>query len=114
MVAAALLATGMLSAVTAGPAAANGACPANKLCLYQCWLSQSCGYTVAFNFTLAGCNNIESGVPFTKSVKNTTGNKYFVYQSNNCTGAHGIIYPNSTGDMNAANQYFHSLQRTVI
>lgn len=100
------------AAVTTSPAMANGPCASGYVCLYECWLSSSCGYEVQALFTNAGCNDVS---PIsTLSVKNRSGRKYFVYQSSNCTGAHSVIWPNSEGNMNSTWANFNSMIRTVI
>lgn len=100
-------------AVAAEPAMANGACPSNNVCFYECTLASSCGYTAAGTFTLSGCNNMS--YIETKSIKNNSGRKYVVYKGSDCTGAQSVIYPNSSGNMNsewAGN--VNGMMRTVI
>lgn len=94
------------------PALANASCASGNVCLYECFLTQSCGWDIQAAFTNSGCNNV-SPVE-TASVKNTSGRKYFVYKTTNCTGSHSIIYPNSSGDMNNEWISFNGLQRTLV
>lgn len=107
-----LLLVGVNTLASPEPAFANGPCADNNVCLYECWLSSSCGYALQAQFVHAGCNNVSN--INTLSVKNTSGRKYFVYQSSNCTGSHSIIWPESQGNMNSTWANFNSLIRTVI
>lgn len=86
------------------PAQANAACGSGQICLYPCYLAESCNAWFASS-TGSGC--IPTGATglehLTYSIKNNTNYQYWVYHSTNCTQAQGIapVYAHSSGNMNA-------------
>jgi hypothetical protein len=98
--------------ITSQPASANASCASNNMCLFECFLTQSCGWEVQGLFSNAGCNDV-SWIE-TASVKNNSGRKYFVYKTTNCTGTKSTIYPNTHGNMNNEWLSFNGIQRTLV
>jgi hypothetical protein len=102
LVAAVILATGLSVAGSAAPALANGACSSNQLCLYPCYLSESCNAwfrsTVASGCYPTGANGL---VHLTYSVKNNTSKNIDVFHTSNCTGVYSTLYAHTSGNMNS-------------
>jgi hypothetical protein len=90
-------------AVAESPALANGACSSNQLCLYPCYLSQSCNAwfrsSVAAGCYPTGANGLDH---LTYSVKNLTPKNITVYHTSTCTdGGYGTstLYANTSGNL---------------
>lgn len=95
------VATGLITGVAAPtPALANGACSSNQLCLYPCYLSESCNAwfrsTVAAGCYPTGANGLEH---LTYSVKNNTAKQVTVYHTTNCTGTSAPLYAHTSGNL---------------
>jgi len=83
------------------PAEANSACTPGNLCLYPCFLSESCGPWL--NGPLGtSCYATGAGglTHLTYSVKNNNAHSYHVYHTANCTGTSSILYAGTSGNMN--------------
>lgn len=96
----------LTAAVSAGavavssPAMANSACTPGNLCLYPCYLSESCDPwlngplgTTCYNTGAGGLNHL------TYSVKNNNSHAYHVWHSAGCTGTMSTLYANTSGNM---------------
>jgi hypothetical protein len=98
------VATGLATGVAApSPALANGPCSSNQLCLYQCYLGESCNAwfrsTVASGCYPTGATGLNH---LTYSVKNNTAKNIPVYHTSNCTnGGYGtsVLYAHTTGNL---------------
>lgn len=98
-----LVALGLGVAGSPSPALANGACSSNQLCLYPCYLSESCNAwfrsTVSPGCYPTGANGLNH---LTYSVKNNTAKNVTVYHTSNCTsGGYGTstLYAHTTGNL---------------
>jgi len=92
--------------IVESPALANGACSSNQLCLYPCYLSESCNAwfrsTVSPGCYPTGANGLDH---LTYSVKNNTSKNVTVYHTSNCTdGGYGTstLYAHTSGNMGSA------------
>jgi hypothetical protein len=84
----------------AEPAKANGACSSNQLCLYPCYLSESCN--AWFRSAVSpGCypTNANGLEHLTYSVKNNTSKQVAVYHTTNCTGTTAPLYAHTSGNL---------------
>lgn len=104
MLAVSLLSVAGLSVVaTPTPALANGACSSNQLCLYPCYLSESCN--AWFRTAVSpGCypTNANGLTHLTYSVKNLTSKNMTTYHTSNCTdGGYGTstLYAHTSGNL---------------
>jgi len=89
--------------IAESPALANGPCSSNQLCLFPCYLSESCNAwfrtSVSPGCYPTGANGLDH---LTYSVKNLTSKKMTVYHTSNCTdGGYGIsyLYANTSGNL---------------
>jgi hypothetical protein len=100
LIAVLLVAAGLSVATTPSPALANGACSSNQLCLYPCYLSESCN--AWFRSAVSpGCypTNANGIDHLTYSVKNRTSKQMTVYHTTNCTGTSAPLYANHDGNL---------------
>jgi len=100
LLAVAITALGIGAAVSPEPALANGACSTNQLCLYPCYLAESCN--AWFRSTVSpGCypTNANGLDHLTYSVKNRTNKQMTVYHYANCTGTSAPLYANHDGNL---------------
>lgn len=102
--AALLVALGLSVATAPTPALANGACSSNQLCLYPCYLSESCD--AWFRTAVSpGCypTNANGLTHLTYSVKNNTSKNVTVYHTANCSASLGsaTLYAHTSGNMNS-------------
>jgi len=103
LIVAALLFSFGVGLAPASPAMANGACSTNQLCLYGCYLSESC--SAWFRTAVSpGCypTDANGSTHLTYSVKNNTSKNVTVYHTSNCTdGGYGTstLYAHTTGNL---------------
>lgn len=87
-------------AVAESPALANGACSSNQLCLFPCYLSESCNAwfrsAVSPGCYPTGANGLDH---LTYSVKNNTAKQITVYHYANCTGTSAPLYAHTSGNL---------------
>lgn len=100
LIAAGITAGGALAPISPEPALANGACSSGQLCLYGCYLSESCSAwfrsSVSPGCYPTGANGLEH---LTYSVKNLTSKTMRVYHYANCSGASAPLYANTSGNL---------------
>jgi len=104
---AALVALALAFGLTAGvavapasPAMANGPCSSNQLCMFPCYLGESCNAwfrsAVSPGCYPTGANGLEH---LTYSVKNLTSKTMRVYHYANCSGTSAPLYANTSGNL---------------
>lgn len=102
IVAAFALALGLNTMAAPTPALANGACSTNQLCLYPCYLAESCNAwfrsTVSPGCYPTGANGLNH---LTYSVKNNTAKNIPVYHTSNCSASLGssVLYAHTSGNL---------------
>ncbi len=79
---------------------ANGPCSSNQLCMYPCYLAESCNAwfrsSVSPGCYPTGANGLEH---LTYSVKNLTSKTMTVYHYTNCSGTSAPLYAHTSGNL---------------
>lgn len=99
--ASALLFTSIGFGFTASPAHADvvQGCTSGDVCFYD--TSVSANPFEAREYADSPIGELHSIAPATSWVRNRSSKQWWVYKTSNCSGAHSVLYANTTGAMNA-------------